>query len=64
MLLSFMPDYSFRHNANLIYSYFNSNAEGYNALMTLFSDVGTPWSYRYANIFGINTYKFTKPVRA
>jgi catalase len=44
-------------------SYFNRNAEGYNFLMYLFSDMGTPVSYRYADIFGINTYKFTKPVR-
>jgi len=26
-----------------------------------FSDRATPVSYRYADIFGINTYKFTKP---
>jgi catalase len=43
-------------------SYFNHNPEGYHAIMMLFSDRGTPVSYRYADIFGINTYKFTKPV--
>jgi hypothetical protein len=30
--------------------------------MTLFSDAATPVSYRYTDIFGINTYKFTKEV--
>jgi hypothetical protein len=32
--------------------------------MMLFSDRSTPVSYRYADIFSINTYKFTKPVRS
>lgn len=45
-------------------SYFNHNPEGYHAVMMLFSDRATPVSYRYADIFGINTYKFTKPVGA
>ena len=43
-------------------SYFNHNAEGYHAVMMLFSDRSTPVSYRYADIFSINTYKFTTPV--
>ncbi|KAF7114979.1 hypothetical protein CNMCM5793_000749 [Aspergillus hiratsukae] len=42
-------------------SFFNRNPEGYNFLMRLFSDQGTPWSYRYTDIHSINTYRFTKP---
>ncbi|KAJ9253151.1 hypothetical protein DTO195F2_7212 [Paecilomyces variotii] len=45
----------------LFWDYFNNNAEAYNALMYIFSDLGTPVSYRYADIYSINTYKFTKP---
>ena len=62
MSLQMTPAFSMRCDADMIYSYFTSNAEAYNALMFLFSDMGTPWSYRYLDIFGINTYKFTKPV--
>ncbi|KAL9110161.1 MAG: hypothetical protein Q9227_005221 [Pyrenula ochraceoflavens] len=45
----------------MFWDYFNHNAEGYHTLMFVFSDRGTPVSYRYADIFSINTYKFTKP---
>ncbi|KAL1979654.1 hypothetical protein VTN96DRAFT_5399 [Rasamsonia emersonii] len=45
----------------MFWDYFNRNAEGYNFLMYLFSDMGTPVSYRYADIYSINTYEFTKP---
>ena len=45
----------------MFWDYFNRNAEGYNFLMYLFSDMGTPVSYRFADIFSINTYAFTKP---
>ena len=52
----------FVSNTDLLQSYFNHNAEGYHAIMMLFSDRATPVSYRYADIFSINTYKFTQPV--
>ncbi|KAM3072339.1 catalase A [Clarireedia jacksonii] len=48
-------------NPTMFWDFFNQNAEGYHTIMMLFSDRGTPVSYRYADIFSINTYKFTKP---
>lgn len=45
----------------MFWDYFNHNSEGYHNVMMLFSDRNTPVSYRYADIFGINAYKFTKP---
>jgi len=46
---------------NMFWDFFNHHPEGYHNLILLFSDSGTPVSYRYADIFSINTYKFTKP---
>jgi catalase len=54
----------FEYNTDSMSSFFNHNAEGYHTLMFLFSDRNTPVSYRYADIFSVNTYKFTKPVGA
>ncbi|OJJ42260.1 hypothetical protein ASPZODRAFT_20653 [Penicilliopsis zonata CBS 506.65] len=48
-------------NASVFWDFFNQNPEGYNFLMRLFSDQGTPWSYRYTDIHSINTYRFTQP---
>ena len=42
------------------WDYFNGNAEGYNALMHLFGGQGIPATYRHADAFLINTYKFTQ----
>ncbi|KAK8098186.1 catalase [Apiospora kogelbergensis] len=48
-------------NPDMFWDFFNHNAESFHTIMMLFSDRATPVSYRYADIFGINTYKFTKP---
>ncbi|KAJ5863533.1 uncharacterized protein N7529_005449 [Penicillium soppii] len=48
-------------NETAFWDFFNHNAEGLNFLMRLFSDQGTPLSYRYTDIHSINTYKFTQP---
>ncbi|KAK8108965.1 catalase [Apiospora sp. TS-2023a] len=48
-------------NPDMFWDFFNHNAEAFHTIMMLFSDRATPVSYRYADIFGINTYKFTKP---
>ena len=36
----------------------SSNPETFQTLMYIFSDEGTPKSYRTSNIFSVNTYKF------
>lgn len=38
----------------------NNNPETYHTLMTIFSDKGTPASFRHARIWGINTFKFIR----
>ena len=38
------------------------NPETFHTLMSIFSDRGTPKSYRYAHAYSVNTYKFTKNV--
>jgi len=38
----------------------SSNPETFNTLMLIFSDCGTPKSYRHSNIFSVNAYKFVK----
>jgi catalase len=43
-------------------SYFNNNAETYSSVLFLLSDFGTPVSFRYTDIYSVNTYKFTKTV--
>jgi catalase len=48
--------------SSLSHSYFNHNPEGFNSFMALFGDAATPVSYRYTDIFGMNTSKFTKEI--
>lgn len=38
------------------------NPETFHTLMYIFSDRGTPKSYRESDVYGVNTYKFTKEV--
>ncbi|KAH8652862.1 catalase-like domain-containing protein [Ilyonectria robusta] len=45
---------------NMFWDYFNNHPEGYNALMRIFSDEGTPKSYSRMKISSVNTYTFTK----
>ncbi|KAI9644113.1 catalase A [Ciborinia camelliae] len=45
----------------MFWDYFNHNSEAYNFLVRLFGGQGIPTAYQYADIFGINLYKFTKP---
>jgi catalase len=47
----------------VVCSYFNNNQEGMAHLMRFFSDAATPVSLRNADIWGANTYKFTKNVK-
>ncbi|KAF7939249.1 uncharacterized protein EAE97_007329 [Botrytis byssoidea] len=42
------------------WDYFTHNQEGIHFLMFLFSDRATPVDFQHADIFSINTYKFTK----
>lgn len=44
-------------------SYFNNNPEAIHFLLFLFSDRATPVDFQHADIFSVNTYCFTKPVR-
>lgn len=46
-----------------ISSYFNNNPEAIHFLMFLFSDRSTPVDFQHADIFSVNTYRFTKTVR-
>lgn len=48
--------------ADHISSYFNKNPEAVHFLMFLFSDRSTPEGFQYADIFSVNTYRFTKAV--
>lgn len=43
-------------------SYFNNHPEGYNALMRIFSDEGTPKSYSRMQASSVHCYTFTKKV--
>ncbi|KAL4811970.1 catalase-like domain-containing protein [Aspergillus spinulosporus] len=47
-------------DANMFWDYFNNHPEGYNALMRIMSDEGTPKSYSRMKISSVNTYTFTK----
>jgi catalase len=47
-------------SSTAFWDFFNHNAEAFHALMMIFSDRGTPQSYQASEIYGLNTYKFTK----
>jgi len=47
-------------SATTFWDFMSSNPETFNNIMVTFSDNGTPKSYRHANIYSVNTYKFTK----
>ncbi|CRG82798.1 catalase [Talaromyces islandicus] len=47
-------------DANMFWDYFNNHPEGYNALMRIFSDEGTPKSYSRIQISSVHCYTFTK----
>lgn len=47
-------------SSSAFWDFANHNAEAYHALMMIFSDRGTPQSYQASDVFGLNTYKFTK----
>ncbi|KAJ5428179.1 catalase-like domain-containing protein [Penicillium cf. griseofulvum] len=47
-------------DANMFWDYFNCHPEGYNALMRIFSDEGTPKSYSRMKISSVHCYTFTK----
>ncbi|KAG6356539.1 hypothetical protein INS49_014412 [Diaporthe citri] len=49
-----LPDHS------MFWDYFNNNPEAIHFLMFLFSDRATPDGFHYADIFSVNTYRFTK----
>ncbi len=48
-------------SSSAFWDFFNHNSEAFHALMMIFTDRGTPKSYQSSEIFGLNTYKFTKP---
>ncbi|MCJ1287164.1 hypothetical protein MMC26_006512 [Xylographa opegraphella] len=47
-------------SSSAFWDFFDHNSEAFHALMMIFSDRGTPKSYQNSEIFGLNTYKFTK----
>lgn len=47
-------------DANTFWDFMSRNPETFHSIMSIFSDRGTPKSYRNAHIYGVNTYKFTK----
>ncbi|KAL1885808.1 hypothetical protein Plec18167_001303 [Paecilomyces lecythidis] len=47
-------------DANMFWDYFNNHPEGYNALMRIFSDEGTPKSYSRMQASSVHCYTFTK----
>ncbi|ROW08805.1 hypothetical protein VMCG_02700 [Cytospora schulzeri] len=49
-----LPDHT------MFWDYFNNNPEAMHFLMFLFSDRSTPVDYQHADIFSVNTYRFTK----
>ncbi|ROW15395.1 hypothetical protein VPNG_02414 [Cytospora leucostoma] len=49
-----LPDHT------MFWDYFNNNPEAIHFLMFLFSDRSTPVDFQHADIFSVNTYRFTK----
>ena len=48
-------------DATMFWDYLSTHQESVHQVMTLFSDRGTPASYRHMNGYSGHTYKFTKP---
>ena len=48
-------------DATMFWDYLSTHQEAVHQLMQLFSDRGTPYSYRHMNGYSGHTYKFTKP---
>ncbi len=48
-------------DATMFWDYLSTHQESVHQLMTLFSDRGTPYSYRHMNGYSGHTHKFTKP---
>jgi catalase len=48
-------------DATMFWDYLSNNQESVHQVMHLFSDRGTPYSYRMMNGYSGHTYKFTKP---
>ncbi|KIY01590.1 uncharacterized protein Z520_03142 [Fonsecaea multimorphosa CBS 102226] len=47
-------------DTSTFWEFFNANSEAFHALLMIFTDSGTPQGYQFANIFSLNTYRFTK----
>ncbi|KAL6868010.1 catalase domain-containing protein [Trichoderma novae-zelandiae] len=48
-------------DATMFWDYLSTNQEAIHQVMTVFSDRGTPYSYRHMNAYSAHTYKWTKP---
>ncbi|KAH7321326.1 catalase isozyme P [Stachybotrys elegans] len=48
-------------DTNMFWDYLSSNQECVHQVMHLFSDRGTPYSYRHMNAYSGHTFKWTKP---
>ncbi|TGZ82257.1 putative catalase [Ascodesmis nigricans] len=48
-------------DATMFWDYLSNNQEAIHQVMHLFSDRGTPYSYRHMNGYSGHVYKFTKP---
>lgn len=48
-------------DATMFWDFLSSNQESIHQVMYLFSDRGTPVSFRYQNTYSAHTFKFTKP---
>lgn len=48
-------------DATMFWDYLSTNQEAIHQVMHLFSDRGTPYSYRHMHGYSGHTYKFTKP---
>jgi catalase len=48
-------------DATMFWDYLSTHQESVHQVMHLFSDRGTPYSYRHMNGYSGHTYKFTKP---
>ncbi|KAI9824325.1 MAG: peroxisomal catalase A [Sarea resinae] len=48
-------------DASMFWDYLSTHQESVHQVMHLFSDRGTPYSYRHMNGYSGHTYKFTKP---
>ena len=48
-------------DATMFWDYLSTHQESAHQVMQLFSDRGTPYSYRHMNGYSGHTYKFTKP---